>query len=968
MNKLIFVFFLIFSAWFISCSDEKSDPCDKCTAEQYCRLETCFNYSCSAEHPNGSCKTGQHCESGECVIEQCSAEYPKGVCQSSSQECKDGVCQDYECSRAHPTGVCPQGQACLSNFQCGEITCSASNTNGECQNGYECSSDGTCVQQPCSASNPFGSCQDSNYECVDGDCLSKDRCSANNPDGLCSLHQRCEEGVCKDISCSESNPDGACPSGQYCNHEHLEAGEYITACDDIPTSCTDTNECPQGYKCDSATNKCVEYVCEPSCQEKEICLYGNCQPDPFFCGIDYPNGWCEDGYRCIDGSCQVPVNNPCDGVDCGNNFCIVTDWNSDTGYECVAEGDLCSDSNTTGRCNAPQVCQGGVCSDANPCDNVTCGETEVCNSYTGVCIENYCKSHPNSCVEEHTICVNMFTGDDLFRCPCDIGYEYVFEEGKCIQNFTACTNKDCGEGICTEDIWADEGWKCICDTGMEVLDNTEHLCIDPATYDYCTNWDCGVGSCEEILNDDGSKEAVCDCPENFIFDSIQKTCVPGIVCGNTICNNPLREECVNNTFCEAQPCNSNYPQGTCGNAETCIEGSCVLTEECSELTSAGYCMDGYSCKTGICCKGGNCTTEDNTLKLVGQTCDLDTNNCVNDAICVPTPTGDGVCHKLCDQTRIDSCDSLNVGDTIYHCVGRNVFNGVDYDKIGVCAVDNNCSKTDNSGCLTNQVCLGFRRTNFTQCFAYEETIPLGASCTTGTTALGFNVGCAENYLCVDNTCVPNCDNAYKISDNDVNLCYDPFTENYKVENLKVKDQGELTFNSQKKHTEIAACDPNNDNCGNGLSCVKIQDKDSSSGVSKDVGLCALSCDFNSATYKDECGGTDICFQSNGNSICLGDSNCDPVLSTGCAGDEVCYPITSNLSSCMTTSGFGHPGEACTGACQYGMCINGFCDYPCNIGDNSSCNANNGETCSVTTDSYINNVSHFGSPSTYGVCQ
>ncbi len=973
MNKLMFFLFLLFSVFFIACSDDPSDPCDKCTSEQYCKSGVCLSYKCSPEHPEGVCKKGEHCDGTACVPSICSAEYPKGQCASENEHCVDGVCQGYECSYSHPNGICPDGKVCLANHTCGTVDCSPENPNGQCLNGFVCSDSGSCEPLPCSAANPNGKCEDDKNECVNGECLLKDRCSESNPHGVCGLHERCVDGSCKDINCGPGNPDGACPDGQYCERV-LQSGEWSYSCKDVPQSCTENNECPDGYKCEN--DKCVEYTCDPQCQQYEICKYGVCQPDPFFCSPDSQNGWCEDGFECINGSCQVHVYNPCDGVDCGNNYCIVTDPNSDTGYECVTEGELCSDSNPTGKCNAPQVCKDGICSDVNPCDTLTCDEGQVCDPTAGACVEDYCKAHPNACTIEHTMCVNQFGEEDKFFCPCELGYDWSYTEHKCNPNNDACTGKDCGEGICKTDDWAVDGWYCECNTGMEYLDeNVKHLCIDSSTYNYCTNWDCGVGTCEEVTEDD-HKYAICNCPENFYFDSDVKTCVPGVVCGNTFCDNPLRQACVNNQFCEDQPCSANYPEGACGNAESCVNGQCELTEECSASTSAGYCMDGYSCRTGICCKGGNCTTTDATLKQVNETCNLETNNCVNDAICVPTPTGDGICHKLCDQTQADSCDSLNVGNTIYHCVGRNVFDGVNYDRIGVCAVDDNCSRSDNGGCYTNQVCLGFRRTNFTQCYAFEETVPLGASCSTGTVSVvidnnnntrpGFNVGCGENLLCVDGRCVPDCLNKHKITSTEVNLCYETFTGDYKVDNLKVKDQNDLTFASVKKHTDIESCNPASDNCSNGTTCIKVQDKDSTSGTSKDVGLCTQSCNFDSADYKSECGGSDICFKSGSSSVCLAASDCNPLNSQGC-GENVCYPVTSTLNACMTTIGLAHVGEDCSNvSCQDGLCVDNVCTYPCSIGDNSSCEA--GETCSSTTDPYLNNTSHFGSPSSYGICQ
>lgn len=988
MNKLVFFLFLLFSVFSIACSDAISNPCDKCNSEQYCTSGVCLSYKCSTEHPKGACKSGNHCDGTQCVASICSAEYPKGQCASDDEHCVSGVCEAYGCSFAHPNGICPNGQVCLANHQCGDIDCSKDNPNGQCENGSVCNSEGKCELAPCSAQSPNGKCDDTNQECVAGTCLYKDRCTVDNPLGSCSLHQRCVEGTCKDIDCGPGNPDGACPDGKFCERV-LSSGEWTYSCKDVPTSCTDNSDCPEEYKCEDS--KCVEYVCDPECSQYQICKYGICQDDPFFCSVDSQNGWCEDGLECIDGSCQVHVYNPCEGVDCGNNYCIVTDPNSDTGYECVTETELCSESNTTGKCNAPQVCKDGVCSDPNPCDNKTCNEGEVCDPTNGACVENYCQAHPTACTEDHTMCVNKFGDTDKFFCPCELGYEYSYTEHKCNLRNDACTGKDCGEGVCITDDWAVDGWYCECNgPSFDYLDeNVKHLCIDPATYDYCTGWDCGVGTCQEVT-EDTHKYAICDCPDNFIFDSTEKTCKPGITCGSYTCD-PLKEACVNNTICEQQPCSGNYPEGACGNAESCVpcdetgdnDGcnggmKCELTEECSASTSAGYCMDGYSCRTGICCKGGNCTTTDATLKHVNETCNLDTNNCVNDAICVPTPTGEGVCHKLCDQTQVNSCDALNTGDTVYHCVGRNVFDGINYDRIGVCAVDDNCNKTDNSGCYSNQVCLSFRRTNFDQCYGFEENTHLGMSCSTSTVSIviddnghtrpGFNVGCGENLLCVDGTCVPDCFNKHKFTDIDVNLCYDSFTQTYKTGNLKVKDRDNLTFESVENHTDISTCDPSNNTCSNGDSCIKVQDNDSVNPSSKDIGFCSQTCNFDSSNYKNECAGSNVCFKSGNNSICLASSDCNPINSQGC-GESVCYPVTSTKNSCMTKNGLAHIGEDCTGvSCQEGLCVNGVCAYPCAIGDNSSCNLNEGETCQSTTDAYLNNSSHFGTPSTYGTCQ
>jgi hypothetical protein len=705
-----------------------------------------------------------------------------------------------------------------------------------------------------------------------------------------------------------------------------------------------------------------------------VCEFGICEDDPYYCGPNSPQGWCPDGQVCsINGACEDDIQNPCDNVSCDpGKSCIVTSFDDQT-YECVLFEDQCSNSNPNGTCEDGKECIGGNCIVViDPCAGVECSAGKICDPNTSNCVDDACDPAP-ACPKEagrpadaNMMCINTFDVR-LYICNCKPGYDFDNSSQKCVLHGNLCDGKDCGLGHCYEDQGVEGGWECRCNDNMQhsITTNPKSKCVNPAQYDFCLDMDCGHGTCR-IETRDEDRYAVCDCETNYLFNGV--TCTPGIDCAETICD-PTREACQFD-MCVEQFCGVDYPNGICENPiETCVDNECKATTECHGDLD-GFCMnDDYSCKNGVCCKDGICDNQDQNQKLIGEMCDLATNNCENQAFCIPTPTGDGVCQKTCDTSNSDSCNTSEG----YHCLANGVFVDNNYEYIGVCVKDDNCTINDNGGCNDQQVCLNFRNSSATQCYGKNTNNHLGTTCSVGTSAMGFNVGCDDYSLCINGTCVPNC---LKSSDPqnlnlDITMCYNSYDGTFDIQDLKIKDFDTLTFEAGANRDNSTLCTPNVTNCGNGETCVELQEKDSTQATSKAIGLCATSCNFDATPYRDQCTGDKICYKTSDNhALCLEGKDCNTYTSVGCM-NGTCYPITESINSCMSYADtMGHPGDVCNETdmiCQQGECINGTCQFVCDLTDNNFTCDNAGETCQSTSDTYLNNSSHFSS-TRYGTCQ
>src|SRR3954468_17159388 len=177
-------------------------------------------------------------------------------------------------------------------------------------------------------------------------------------------------------------------------------------------------------------------VCPAHCPSGQVCLAGQCQPDPCMMA---PATTCATGTTCRAGC--VPIVDRCAGVTCAegqtcvDGSCIAGCFAQPcNGVTCPA-GQSCNAG--TGKCVAITACDAACgpgmacalsCLAPNPCAGVTCAANQLCSA--GKCIANACAGV--SC-PIGSICSN---GTCLDTCHCSAS---CGPEGRCIQGACVCT-------------------------------------------------------------------------------------------------------------------------------------------------------------------------------------------------------------------------------------------------------------------------------------------------------------------------------------------------------------------------------------------------------------------------------------------------------------------------------------------------------------------------------------------------
>ncbi len=98
-------------------------------------------------------------------------------------------------------------------------------------------------------------------------------------------------------------------------------------------------QCPSGYECDEAENRCVphphSFSCADSCPSDKYCSSsGECKPNPVFCQMGQTptkcsgNSDCYAGQMCVESFCFYPLckcssNSDCDAINqiCNEGVC-----------------------------------------------------------------------------------------------------------------------------------------------------------------------------------------------------------------------------------------------------------------------------------------------------------------------------------------------------------------------------------------------------------------------------------------------------------------------------------------------------------------------------------------------------------------------------------------------------------------------------------------------------------------------
>ncbi len=613
------------------CSSENTTG--GCTSkDEICFDETCLpkNNLCSDNNKNGKCNSKNKCTKQadghyRCTalchrVDDDEADYSEMPCPNSGEECVEGECLhiDNRCSSGNPDGECPSFQTCLNN---------------KCEN-------------KCSARYPEGVCLGEDQDCVTGNCVFK--CSTNHPDGHCDTNDvgqygGCEAGTCKKPcelpenaeGTEETAEDGYCAGVQWCKNQHCvdpcDINHKNGICEDDTYYCNNgicekrdcSQQFPDGYcpKENDIEQRCVNFICVKPCSN------------------DNPNGWCNDGQFCYEGSCKTPLQIPCEepnGIFCSNN-----------NFECIANECVLKPCaiGFSGRCENPN----------ETCYTVTGECFLMCEDFRRIICKDGETPEANGCINKEdmpdsstysTCCISsqdcLTQGEDIStpdnnRCVDDgnpIG-KYCNKIG----NNTCGGDSDCNDAYpYSENEGVTQKYYCV-----SFFDQTENLNISfcERAKDGCSalrnkmegqlcNQDCGDADCiyglhciDGICTQECNQNSTCSTVNNgkqleCKLYSEDKT-YPGYT--NTVTSNICRNICTSNKDCKLSQneCNNYYNRidlnddnlplfSTCGNKkpgkiknkycdndEECASRLCIKNK-CSEpclahedCGTSGYC-------------------------------------------------------------------------------------------------------------------------------------------------------------------------------------------------------------------------------------------------------------------------------------------------------------------------------------------------------------------------------------------
>ena len=729
------------------------DDGDACTGDGTCIAGACvaqLNDACpcspAAPCPSvGICDGAYQCTAGKCVKQ------PAVVCADSGNPCRPNVCNPTsgECGTINVADVpCTDGNLCTRNDFCLGGQCTGDVVS--CNDGNECTDDtcdaGFCFnvpnEAPCDDGDPICTLLD---RCSEGvcqgfnacSCQTDSQCLGKDPDGRCNGRWGCVDNLCQpipdtEVFCSDPDPydcvDIACndATGQ-CD---VSIGAPNDPCDD-GTACTANDVCDASGNCvgevevacaDANPDDCVVPVCHPilkACIEERVA-------DGEACDDGTP---CTDADVCVAGSCQGVFVDCGASTTCSEAYCSLADGCQTQEFAGACEG---ADPCITGMSCEDGVCGGGsdvcaFCTEDGDCAGVDDG-----NACTGTyhCADNQrCEVDPATVVScELSADPCMVVACDPLDGMCKTSERPAGEE--CDDDDSVCTVSECVTGTCeTSDISCDDGNVCTEDTCDTVTGCANEPVVDPTTCDdgvVCN----GDGTCDAGVCVAGTG-ASCPClvdADCAAFDDAD------------LCNAPLvcdldTSECVPDlaqvVVCPATPevCKTNVcvpATGECvvedaSDGTLCNDGdACTVGDACQAATCSGVpadCRDDDPCTTDACLAGFGCVHND----FVGP-CD-DGNPCTANEYCL-----NGTC-ALFGQPPVDCNDGNPCTDD--SCAPQQ----------GGCV---NTPKPDGIFCETFDAC------NTAQCDAGECVVgALECDCTIDSDCPVKSGGslCAAQYTC-----------------------------------------------------------------------------------------------------------------------------------------------------------------------------------------------------------------------------
>ena len=418
-----------------------------------------------------------------------------------------------------------------------------------------------------------------------------------------------------------------------------------------------------------------------ACGEEVGTLNGEC----------YGNGTCNAGLICESGVC-LAESQPGDALP---SDAVAGDITGDTDGACAGkeDGSSCDDGDP---CTLQDLCVAGICvgSLPDPCESDNACEIGTCVPGEGCAYENRDQGAECStpCFELSTCQEGTCVPDtnSVVVCPAPA------QEGGCI----ATLQCDPTSGLCTSEIYKDEGAPCDTDSNLCAMEACDAFgscvstgsindCAEESANDPCNFYTCNTktGSCSasgflgNISCDDGNActfNDTCQLDE-FNFASCTGTPFPpddGNPCTDDACVDGI----VTHENVEGLACDPNEP---CSPAGLCTAGICVPTTPC-ECTKDADCPQGNDTCLGksVCnLQTGTCEIDPATIiQCEPSILPCHTNECLPGfGECIEltspneTPCNDG---NAC--TAFDACDGgVCVGTKVLECNDGSFCNGTE---------------------------------------------------------------------------------------------------------------------------------------------------------------------------------------------------------------------------------------------------------------------------------------------------
>ncbi len=321
-----------------SCTGGIENDVSTCNGAGACAAATrpCAAYACgptaclSTCAGDGDCARGFFCKSGSCV----------GALPLGETCAEDTACQSGHCANGATTKVCCSVADCGAGAACASSgpnvgTCLKNNAS-TCGASIECASghcvDGVCCDQACD-----GQCEACDVTGSEGTCtpatgkphgvrpvcdmLDANDCAKTKCDG--STRSAC--GGWANVATTSCGSDACTVDKKLQQHGHcdgkgscqlpaaLSCNEFVCdpASSACKTTCTVDGDCADTYRCDTATNKCVQGSTCSADRTQAIDKSGNATScSPYLCGTDGTClKQCATSDDCIAGSsCDTSVH------------------------------------------------------------------------------------------------------------------------------------------------------------------------------------------------------------------------------------------------------------------------------------------------------------------------------------------------------------------------------------------------------------------------------------------------------------------------------------------------------------------------------------------------------------------------------------------------------------------------------------------------------------------------------------